>query len=145
MEPIVLAYIGAALMVALPGIGSAFGFAICGNAAIGAMKKNPSKFGNYLILSAVPSSNGLYGFVAFYLILASLVPDIGWVPAGAIFGSGLMIGLVAMFTCIKQAEICANGIASIASGQPVIGQTLMLAAFPEFFALLSLLGVILIN
>ncbi|MCL2414759.1 MAG: ATPase [Bacteroidales bacterium] len=144
MEPIFLAYVGAALMVALPGIGSAFGFAMCGNASIGAMKKNPSGFGNYLILSAVPSSNGLYGFVGFWLVRASLPDVTDWLQAGMIFGGGLMLGLVAMFTCIKQADICANGIASIGSGQNVLGKTLILAAFPEFFAILSLLGVILL-
>ena len=145
MEPIILAYIGAALMVTLPGIGSAIGFAMCGNATIGAIKKNPSGFGNCLILSAVPSSNGLYGFLGFYLVLGSLVPGIGWLPAAAIFAGGLILGLVAMICCIKQADICANGIAAIGSGQSVLGNTLILAAFPEFFAILSLLGVILIK
>ena len=52
MEPIVLAYIGIGLMVGLAGIGSAYGVTISGNAAIGAMKKNPDAFGNYLVLSA---------------------------------------------------------------------------------------------
>ena len=39
MEPILLAYLGVALMVALSGIGSAYGVTICGNAAVGALKK----------------------------------------------------------------------------------------------------------
>ncbi|MCL2417414.1 MAG: ATPase [Bacteroidales bacterium] len=148
MEPIILAYIGAALMMALPGVGSAFGFAICGNAAIGAMKKRSEGFGSYLILSGIPSSNGIYGFIAFFLTLGHLYPhyyDINYVQAGAIFGSGLILGLVSMFAAIKQAEICASGIASIASGQPLLGKTLMFAAFPEFFAILSLLCMILIT
>ena len=38
MEPILLAYLGVALMVALSGIGSAYGVTICGNAAVGALK-----------------------------------------------------------------------------------------------------------
>ena len=40
MEPIYVAYIGIALMVALSGIGSSFGVSYPANAAIGAMKKN---------------------------------------------------------------------------------------------------------
>jgi V/A-type H+-transporting ATPase subunit K len=148
MEPIILAYVGAALMMALPGVGSAYGFAICGNAAVGALKKEPSGFGKYLVLSGMPSSNGLYGFVAFFITLGHLQPhyyDINYVQAGAIFGSGLILGLVSMFAAIKQAEICASGIAAIASGQEVLGKTLILAAFPEFFAILSLLCMILIT
>ena len=46
MEPILLAYLGVALMVALSGIGSAYGVTICGNAAVGALKKNPTASGS---------------------------------------------------------------------------------------------------
>ena len=147
MEPIVLAYIGAALMLTIPGICSGIGFAMCGNATIGAVKKNPSAFGQCMILSAVPSSNGLYGFIGFFLTInaAFFVPGMLWPVAAAIFGGGLILGLVAGYCCIKQADICANGIAAIGSGQNALTNTLILAAFPEFFAILSLLAVILIN
>jgi V/A-type H+-transporting ATPase subunit K len=146
MEPIMLAYIGAALMMVIPGICSGIGFAMCGNATTGAVKKNPSGFGNCLILSAVPSSNGLYGFIGFYLTLDSglLAPGMEWITASAILAGGLVLGLVAGICCIKQADICANGIVAIGQGQNVLGNTLILAAFPEFIAILSLLGVILI-
>ena len=43
-----IAYIGIAVMVGLSGIGSAYGVTIAGNAAIGALKKNDSAFGNCL-------------------------------------------------------------------------------------------------
>ena len=36
------------------GIGSAYGVTIAGNAAIGALKKNDSAFGNFLVLTALP-------------------------------------------------------------------------------------------
>ena len=60
MEPIILAYIGIGLMVGLAGVGSAFGVTITGNAAIGAIKKNADAFGNYMVLSALPGTQGLY-------------------------------------------------------------------------------------
>ena len=63
-----LAYVGVALAVALSGIGSAYGVTICGNATIGAYKKNPSASGSYIGLSALPSSQGLYGFVGFFML-----------------------------------------------------------------------------
>jgi V/A-type H+-transporting ATPase subunit K len=145
MEPIMLAYIGAALMITIPGICSGIGFAMCGNATTGAVKKNPSGFGNCLILSAVPSSNGLYGFIGFYLTINSgmLVPGMDWLAASTVFAGGLILGLVAGICCIKQADICANGIVAIGQGQNALTNTLILAAFPEFIAILSLLGVIL--
>ena len=41
MEPILLAYLGIALMTGLTFIGSSYGVTICGNAVVGAMKKEP--------------------------------------------------------------------------------------------------------
>lgn len=46
MEPIVLAYLGIALMVGLSGTGSAYGVTICGNAAVGALKKKSGSIGS---------------------------------------------------------------------------------------------------
>ena len=47
---LLIAYIGIAIMVGLSGIGSAYGVTIAGNASIGALKKNDSAFGNFLVL-----------------------------------------------------------------------------------------------
>ena len=52
-----IAYIGIAIMVGLSGIGSAYGVTIAGNAAIGALKKNDSAFGNFLVLTALPGTH----------------------------------------------------------------------------------------
>ena len=46
---LLIAYIGIAIMVGLSGIGSAYGVTIAGNASIGALKKNDSAFGNFLV------------------------------------------------------------------------------------------------
>ena len=69
---LVMAYIGVALMVGLAGIASSVGTAIAGMASVGAMKKNSGAFGSYMILSALPGSQGLYGFVCFFLVQGGL-------------------------------------------------------------------------
>ena len=46
---LLIAYVGIAIMVGLSGIGSAYGVTIAGNASIGALKKNDSAFGNFLV------------------------------------------------------------------------------------------------
>ena len=73
---IIMAYVGVALMVGLAGIASAIGTAICGQAAVGAMKKNGGAFGSYMVLSALPGSQGLYGFVCFFMV-TNLYPLVG--------------------------------------------------------------------
>ena len=147
MDAIVFAYIGIGIMLALTGIGSAYGVTIGGNAAIGAMKKNSDAFGNYLVLSALPGTQGLYGFGGFFIFSASgvLTTDITWLQAGAVFGAGLALGLVGLFSAIRQGQVCANGIAGIGSGHDVFGNTLILAVFPELYAILGFAAAFMIN
>ena len=145
MEPIILAYIGIGIMVGLSGVGSAFGCSIAGNATIGSMKKNPQAFGNYVALSAMPGTQGIYGFVGFFVLQGRLVEGMTWWPAAAIFGAGIALGLAGLLSAIRQGQVCANGISAIGSGHNVFGNTLILAAFPELYAILALLVTILIN
>ncbi len=145
MQPIVLAYIGVGLMVGLAGIGSAFGVTITGNAAIGAMKKNPDAFGNYMVLSALPGTQGLYGFLGYFLLAKYLIADITMFQASAIFGAGLALGAVGLLSAIRQGQVCANGIAGIGAGYDVFGKTLILAVFPELYAIVALAATFMIG
>ncbi len=138
-----LAYLGVALCVALSGVGSAYGVTICGSAAIGAYKKNPGASGSYIGLSALPSSQGLYGFVGYFMLSGLLSDGLTMLQGSAIFGVGLALGLVALFSAIRQAKVCANGIAAIGSGHNAFGTTMVLAVFPELYAILALLVLIL--
>ena len=144
MSPVLLAYIGVALAVGLSGIGSAYGVTICGNAAIGAFKKNPSASGSYIGLAALPSSQGLYGFVGFFILNPLVNSNIDMFTACAVLGAGLALGAVALFSPLRQAKVCANGISAIGAGHNAFGTTMVLAVFPELYALLGLLVLILI-
>lgn len=145
MSAILLAYIGIACAVALSGVGSAYGVTICGNAAIGAYKKNPSASGSYIGLAALPSSQGLYGFVGFFILNPLVNADITMGQAAAVLGAGLALGAVALFSAIRQAKVCANGISAIGAGHNAFGTTMVLAVFPELYAILGLLVLILIS
>ena len=47
--------------------------------------------------------------------------------AAAVLGSCIALGLVALFSAIRQGQVCANGIAAIGQGHNVFGNTLILA------------------
>lgn len=135
-------------MIALSGIGSAYGVTIAGNAAIGALKKDSSKFGNFLVLTALPGTQGLYGFAGYFMfqsIFNILTPEITAIQAAAAFAAGIAMGLVGLLSAIRQGQVCANGIASIGQGNDVFGNTLILAVFPELYAIVALAGVFLIG
>ena len=137
----ILGYIGLGLMLGLAGIGSSFGTTIAANAAEGAIKKNPEKSSTYMILSALPATQGLYGFVGFLLWLVVFKPDFA-VMGPKLFGVGLAVGLVCLFSAIRQGQVCANGIVGESQGHSVMTNTLIYAALPEFYAILALVGAI---
>ena len=134
----ILGYLGLGLMLALAGVGSAIGTTIAGNAAEGALKVNPEKSGNYMVLSALPATQGIYGFVAFFMWLGR-----DFATQGALmFGVGLSVGLVCLISAIRQGMVCANGIVGVSQGHNVFTNTLIYAALPEFYAILGLVGAI---
>lgn len=144
MEPIVLAYIGIGLLLALSGIGSAYGVTITGNASVGAMKKDPDKFGNYMILTALPGTQGLYGFLGYFLLSSLLVTDITLFQAAGIFGASIGLGFVCLFSAIRQGQVAANGISAIGSGHDVFGRTMILAVFAELYPIVGVAALFLI-
>lgn len=140
-----MAYLGVAMMLGLSGIGSCYGTTISGNAAVGAMKKNKGAFGSYLILCAMPSTQGLYGFLGYFLLKGFLVPEITYAAAAAIFGGGLALGVMCLWSSLRQGQLSANGIAAIGNGHDVFGNTLILVAFPELYAILGVAAVFFIS
>ncbi|MDD3405401.1 MAG: ATPase [Sphingobacteriia bacterium] len=142
---LILAYVGIALMVALSGTGSVYGLTICGNTVVGSLKKRPEAMGTYILLSALPSTQGIYGFVGYFLLQGFLVAEMTALQAAAIFGASCALGIVGLLSGIRQGQVCANGIAATGAGHNVTAGTMIMAAFPEFYAILSLLVLILIS
>ena len=94
-----------------------------------------------MILSALPAAQGLYGFVAF---LMSMGKDFA-TDGPLMLGIGLGVGLVCLFSAIRQGQVCANGIAAIGQGHNVFSNTLILAVFPELYAIVALAATFLIG
>lgn len=136
---LILGYIGLGLMLGLAGIGSCYGTTIAGNAAEGALKKDASKSSSYMILAALPATQGLYGFVAFLMCQGKVVEN-----GPLMFGIGLGVGLVCLFSAIRQGKVCANGILGTAEGHDVTTNTMIYAALPEFYAILALVAALMV-
>ena len=142
MLNLILGYLGLGLVLALAGIGSSIGTTTAGNAAEGALKKKPEASGSYMVMSALPATQGIYGFVAFFMLLSKLKadPNMGFI----IFGVGLSVGLVCMLSAIRQGQVCANGIIGVSQGHDVFTNTMIYAALPEFYAILGLVGALMV-
>lgn len=126
----ILAHLGfAALGLGLAG--SAIGLAIAGSAACG-MRAEIRNSG--LAVSVLPGTQGLYSFAVGFLCLGAL--DQG--RFATIFACGLITGIACLFSGWWQGRVCAAGIKSINAEQMSTAQAMLLAVFPEFYAILAL-------
>ncbi len=130
---LLFAYIGVGIMVGMAGIGSAIGTATSGMATVGAIKKNKEAFGSCLVLSALPGTQGLYGFGAYFIMSQNITSENGFI----IFGAGLAVGLACMLSAVFQGKVCASGVDAIGNGNDVFGNTIVMAVFPELYAIVA--------
>jgi V/A-type H+/Na+-transporting ATPase subunit K len=144
---VTLAYLGLGLMLALSGVGSAIGVSTGGKATLGALKKRPEAFGNYMLLSALPGSQGIYGFAGFFVINGRIagLEAMTIFQGGMVLAAGLALGIVGLFSAMQQGQVTAHGIEGIASGHDVFGKTMVLAVFPELYAIVAFAATFLIS
>jgi len=134
-----VAYMGIALACALAGIGSAVGVGIAAQASTGVMSVDPGKFGKLLLLSALPGTQGIYGFVIAFLLLGKVTPGMDMSVAWQIFTAGLPIALAGLLSGIHQGKVCAGGAMMTAKQPDDSAKSLILAVFVEFYAILGFL------
>ena len=61
-----------------------------------------------------------------------------------LFAVGIAVGVVCLFSAIRQGQVCANGIIGISQGHDVQTNTMIYAAFPEFYAILALIAALMV-
>jgi len=89
---VILGWIGLYAPMALGAIGSIIGCAVAGQAAIGAMLDTETGHGRYVGVSAMPSSQVIYGIVVMF----TLNRPITEANASGIFAVGVLAGLVVL-------------------------------------------------
>jgi len=141
-----LALLGAALAAGLAGIGSAKGVGIVGEAAAGVITEDPNKFGQTLLLQALPGTQGLYGLLIAFLVLQkigffggqgilAISPEVG----GYIFASCLPIAIVGLWSAIAQGRAAAAGVSIVAKRPEEVSKAMIYAAMVETYAVLALI------
>ena len=74
-----------------------------------------------------------------------LTTDITMLQGAGVLGAGIALGLAGLLSGIYQGRVCAAGIDSIGSGNDVFGNTIIMAVFPELYAIVAFAAVFLIN
>lgn len=141
---IVFAILGAAIAASLSGVGSAKGVGIVGSAAAGAITEDPGLFGKVLILEILPGTQGLYGFLAAFLIMNNISAGMTTEAGLGLFMAALPIAIVGYFSANWQARVAASGVSVVLKKPDQNGKAIILSAMVETYAVLALLITILL-
>ncbi|MDO8846137.1 MAG: ATP synthase subunit C [Methylicorpusculum sp.] len=138
---IILGWIGLYAPMALGAIGSIIGCAVAGQAAIGAMLDTESGYGRYIGVSAMPSSQVIYGIVVMFTLNRPISADV----APGIFAIGVLAGLALMYSAIYQGQCCASAIHASKAKPEIFGLSIAPAAIVEGFAVFAFIFALVIS
>ncbi|NGX31215.1 MAG: V-type sodium ATPase subunit K [Chlamydiae bacterium] len=127
--------VGPAIILALSCIGAAIGCAIAGMASHGVMSRIEEGHGKFIGISAIPSSQAIYGVVLLFLMNNSL--KAGKITALAGVGIGTAIGLTILFSAIYQGLCAATAIQATAKQPGIFGKSVIALGIVESFALFA--------
>ena len=135
-----IALFGAGLAAFLACIGSAKGTGIAGEAAAGLAAEDPSKFGKALILQVIPGTQGLYGFVIWFLAFGKLIPGMSVEQGMQVFSACLPIAVGGLLSGIAQGKVAAASVNILAKKPDDWSKGMIFCIIVEFYAILSLLA-----
>lgn len=127
---IIFGWVGIYAPMAMGAIGSIMGCAIAGQAAIGAMLDTESGYGKYIGVSALPSSQVIFGIVIMFTLKRVITADV----SGGVFSVGVLSGLALMYSGIFQGQCCASAIHASKAKPEIFGISIVPAAIVEGFA-----------
>ena len=141
-----IAMLGAALAAVLPGIGSAKGTGMTGEAGAGLISQDPSKFGKALILQVIPGTQGLYGLVIWFFAMLQM-GALNGTAAGMDVATGvryfmacLPIALGGLLSALAQGRVAVASINILAKKPDDWAKGMIMCIVVEFYAILCLLA-----
>lgn len=151
MTGLVIGIMGLALTALVCGIGSGLGLRSTGKASAGVLAEDPSKFSKVIVLSLLPATQGIYGFV-IAILGASYLPTVGNLTAANVTATAAQItaqGWGVFWACVPmmlggaisaylQGKTAASTIIAVGKKGEIVSKSLIFPAMIEFYALLGL-------
>lgn len=141
MNGLVFAVLAAVIATVLAGVGSAKGVGSAGQASMGVLSEDSSKFGKMLVLTLLPGTQGLYGFIVGFLIIANCgvlggdMPSLG--QGLAFLAAAASIGIGGLVSGIEQGKTAVSGVAMTAKDDKNFSKAMVSITLVEIYALLS--------
>ena len=137
-----LGWAGEYAPIALGAIGSMIGCTIVGQAACGALLEVESGYGKFIGVSALPSSQSIYG-VVITLTLSEIAINLTSAPGT--FMIGILSGIALLYGAIKQGNCIASAIKVSKSKPEVFGLSIAPAGIVEGFAIFAFVFALIIS
>jgi V/A-type H+-transporting ATPase subunit K len=141
---IVFAMTGIALAAILPGLGSARGVGMAGQAAAGAVAEDPGMFAKVLLLQLLPGTQGIYGLLVAFIGMGSI--QLFGTPLELTLAQGLgflaaclPIAVVGYLSAVSQARVSVSGINMISKQPDQLSKAMIMPAMVETYAIFALL------
>ena len=138
-----LGLLGAALAAALACAGSGLGTGYAGQACAGLISEDPSKFGKAMILQVIPGTQGLYGFVVWFLANNAIVnagPGMDVMTGMRFFAACMPIAIGGLISAAAQGKVAAASINILAKKPDDWSKGMVFCITVEFYAILCLLA-----
>ncbi len=151
MTGLTIGIIGLALTVLLCGIGSGLGLRFTGKAAAGVLAEDSSKFSKVIVLSLLPATQGIYGFL-IAILGANALPTMahlgsqnatyaqinaqGWY----VFAACVPMMLGGTASAILQGRSAATTIVAVGKRSEIAAKSIIFPAMIEFYALLGMVA-----
>lgn len=153
MTGLTIGIIGLALCVIACGVGSGLGLKMTGSASTGVLTEDPSKFSKVVVLSLLPATQGIYGFVIAVLgasYLPTAAATMGWEveqilsQGWNVFFATLPMTIGGTVSALLQGKSAATTIMAVGKRGEIASKSLIFPAMIEFYALLGLVVSILL-
>jgi V/A-type H+-transporting ATPase subunit K len=131
----VLGYLGCAIAIGIPAIGSAIGVYTAGAVSHGAMAKVDEGHGKFIGISAAPSSQTIYGLILMFILLPKVQTS-----GLACLAIGVFCGLPIAISAVYQGRVAATGIQASSKKQEIFGKCFAAVGIVESFAIFALVA-----
>jgi V/A-type H+-transporting ATPase subunit K len=147
-----IALAGGALAAGMGASGASIGVGLAGEMAAGVLSEDPDKFGQMLILQALPGTQAIYSLVVAILVMVKLqvfgsaggLYDLPLAKGIAVFAACIPCMLGEFISAIWQGRASVGAAGMVAKKPETFGKAVILPAMVETFALLSLIATILL-
>lgn len=130
-----LGMIGPAIVLGMGCVGSAIGCGIAGMASHAVMSRVEENHGKFIAMSAVASSQSIFGFVLMILMKNSIMA--GRTTPIAAIGIGIFVGIALAVSSVYQGMCAASGIQASAKQPAIVGKCFAALGIVESFSLFA--------